>query len=720
MSPCVCVGLLMAAAPPAAAGPSGPVLEYRMDEGEGASLRDGAGGREGEVAQPVWVRSKQRAALRFDGRATHVTVQGGEKLQFAEAFSVAVWFRVEHVSRSDPLALVVRDPTFRLLVYPGAGKLLVDIHGRDGQRIYETPPGPVEVQRWHHVALTYAAGGAGATLYLDGAPIFEEKTDVGAPAAAGGPLRIGLGISAEQQRYFKGILANLKLWDRAIAAEEVREIMTDEQSELAGTFRGPDDLVPDTTSTVLHDIGDRKQLFIDERFIEASRGVTLTMNPPVKFGPVILPDRPWETLRVGFCDAVMEYEGSYRLYYSCMARGKGNFVCLATSDDGVTWEKPNLGAVEFEGSTQNNIVMAGQGETVVLIDPHGAPEQRFKAVSLQHWPDPEKCGLYVPTSADGIHWTKPTERVFPLGPDTANQAMWDAQRGKYVAHIRIWNPLRKVGRVEMDDILQPWPFQQLDSPYYIWGKDKIPVPSREVPTCFGYDDRDPLVSDHYNSAAVEYPWAEAAYFMFPSAYLHFPEPPAGKYGNDGLLDIQLAISCDGVKYERLSRDPYVPLSPEPAKDSKCLYTVVGMIRHGDDVYQYYAGYEITHGTPQETAEGPLGSICAARQRLDGFISADADYAGGELLTPPLQFSGNHLELNIDTSAMGACQVGILDQAGEAVPGFAASACDEVHGNHIRQTVTWQGESDLSALAGKTVRLHFVLRACKLYAFHFPD
>ena len=46
-----------------------------------------------------------------------------------------------------------------------------------------------------------------------------------------------------------------------------------------------------------------------------------------------------------------------------------------------------------------------------------------------------------------------------------------------------------------------------------------------MPTAFGYDAEDPPESDHYNSAAVQYPWAEDAYFMFPSPYLHFPEPP---------------------------------------------------------------------------------------------------------------------------------------------------------------------------------------------------
>ena len=106
-------------------------------------------------------------------------------------------------------------------------------------------------------------------------------------------------------------------------------------------------------------------------------------------------------------------------------------------------------------------------------------------------------------------------------------------------------------------------------------------PSREMPTAFGYDDQDPVESDHYNAAAVEYPWAQKAYFMFPSAYMHHPSPPS----NDGLLDIQLASSRDGVEFTRLERSPYVPLGRAGSIDSQCLYMAVGMLRKGDDLFQ---------------------------------------------------------------------------------------------------------------------------------------
>ena len=474
-------------------------------------------------------------------------------------------------------------------------------------------------------------------------------------------------------------------------------------------------------------VGSAKQLFIDERFIASSRNVALQMNPPAKLGAVLRPERPWESKSIGFCASVIEHDGIFKLFYRADGHEKGATVCLATSSDGLRWERPLIGLYEAGGSKDNNIVFCGTdnseayrgvGETVVFLDPHGIPEQRFKMIASSGWPDPKTAGLYCHTSPDGIHWTA-GPRVLDICPDTANQAAWDRQRGKYVAYIRIWNPLRQIGRIEVDDIMKPWPYTPLgDRAYFIWGRDKIAVTSTEFPVAFGYDAEDPVPSDHYNPAAVEYPYAQQAYLAFPSPYMHFPEPPVGTYGNDGLLDIQMAVSRDGVQFHRPERTPYIALGLAGEPDALSNYMAVGLLRVGDYLYQYYGAYAVTHGLPEGQQKLPIGCLAAVRQRLDGFVSADAAWAGGELVTPPLVFTGQRLVLNLNASAMGACRVGLQDAAGKDLPGFDVDACDILRGNSVAQTVTWKGASDVSALAGKPVQLRFVMRATKLFAFQF--
>ena len=107
-------------------------------------------------------------------------------------------------------------------------------------------------------------------------------------------------------------------------------------------------------------------------------------------------------------------------------------------------------------------------------------------------------------------------------------------------------------------------------------------------------------------------------------------------------------------------------------------------------------------------------------RLDGFVSADAPQEGGYLITPPLIFHGDHLELNLNVSAMGGVRVEIQDKDGEPVDGFKLDDCDRILMNDVAYTVRWKGNPDVTELAGQTVRLKFDMRSAKLYAFQFRD
>ena len=77
-------------------------------------------------------------------------------------------------------------------------------------------------------------------------------------------------------------------------------------------------------------------------------------------------------------------------------------------------------------------------------------------------------------------------------------------------------------------------------------------------------------------------------------------------------------------------------------------------------------------------------------------------------------------MNIDTSSAGSARVALLDTNGKPLPGYAVADCDVILDNNVRHAVTWKGKSDVSALAGKPVRLRFEMRSAKLYAFQFEE
>ncbi|MFH1743251.1 MAG: hypothetical protein ABIH23_29955 [bacterium] len=151
---------------------------------------------------------------------------------------------------------------------------------------------------------------------------------------------------------------------------------------------------------------------------------------------------------------------------------------------------------------------------------------------------------------------------------------------------------------------------------------------------------------------------------------------------------------------------------------------VGMVRQGNHIYQYYNGVDLTHGgtrgmTDEERAKwrrwSKMGRVV---QRLDGFCSADADYEGGWLATPPIVFNGSRLILNINTSAAGMAKVAIMGPNGRPIPGYSINDCDDIMTNNVAHIVTWRDNPDISTLAGKPVSLRFDMRSTKLYAFQF--
>jgi hypothetical protein len=121
----------------------------------------------------------------------------------------------------------------------------------------------------------------------------------------------------------------------------------------------------------------------------------------------------------------------------------------------------------------------------------------------------------------------------------------------------------------------------------------------------------------------------------------------------------------------------------------------------------------------------VGYICRATWRRDGFTSLEAETDGG-FTTVPFTFDGGRLVLNAWTRYRGHIRVELVDASDEtmSIPAAAVGnrsfdSCDLITGHRLlSHTVTWAGESDLSAWRGKTVRLRFQMRRARLYAFHF--
>lgn len=492
------------------------------------------------------------------------------------------------------------------------------------------------------------------------------------------------------------------------------------------------------------DLGTQKQLFLDRRWFASENGMSLTVNPPIKQERGILPETPWENMRLNAGSTIIEDGGRYRLWYGASApvvkaedcahrRG----LCYAESNDGITWHRKNVNLFEWEGIAENNIVMPG-AHGGIMIDPHNSAEHRYKALCKVHenkvWPESKgaltgywegkrfvaRMELYLCTSPDGIHWTRQKTPASNHFHDTHNHLIYDDRIGKYAAYLRTHKRRRTVGRLELEDPMElPW----------IPLEEGHPANGKYIPTVLEMDETDPPDCDLYTPAVHKYPWAQDAYFSFTTPYRHYPvadttdttlqgNDERGSYRNDGPVEIQIAVSRDGINFTRPDRRPYVRPGIVGAWDGGQIYMSLGMIRKGDEIYQYYGGTSHTHGAYQPgdaRREGGLGRLV---QRLDGFISADADYRGADFTTPLLTFDGPNLTLNVDCAAMGQVWTELRDENNHPIPGYTLAESIDVDRNHTAAPVRWRERDNVGELMGRPLYVHFKLRACKLYAFKF--
>lgn len=453
------------------------------------------------------------------------------------------------------------------------------------------------------------------------------------------------------------------------------------------------------------DVGDRKQLFIDTLFLESSENVKLRVHPPKKTNEhTLVSDRSWEDATLNWF-SVLEDSGKYRMWYECYdvegwPTTDDTSFCYAESTDGIAWSKPSLGLFSYHESTDNNILFRQVGNgparsrvhgACVFLDPSAPPDVRYKVVSQGIFADRDPphriAGMQSP---DGLHWTRIPRPICDVFADSQYSGFWDDAIAQYVVYGRVAGRGRAIGRSASAS------FDHFD----------------QLSLVFQADEQDSPDTDLYNPAALKFTYADRVYLMFPSLYNH----PADT------LDIHLAVSRDGIHWSWPERGkPFIALGAAGSFDSGSLYMGQGLLRMGNEIWQYYSGSPLKHNEAELDALAvPENKRVFSRvvNRLDGFVSAEAGEVEGRFVTPLLTFRGGSLHLNVKTAPEGSVRVGLLDAEGRAVAGHGVQDCEPIAGDHIDVAVAWMGGSDLAQRSRKSIRLEVLMKNASLFAFQF--
>ena len=460
-------------------------------------------------------------------------------------------------------------------------------------------------------------------------------------------------------------------------------------------------------------IGSRLELFVDDHVIESLTGeAQLRLHRPTRREIAIVFDAPWEGNNSAYV-TVFRDGPIYRMYY----RGRqidlsgdklkfphGQVVCYAESADGIHWTKPDLGLFEFEGSKENNIIWNQEGSHNFApfndANSNATPQARYKALGGVK----SEGGLYAFQSADGIRWAKiQDEPVVTEGYfDSQNLAFWDNERAEYREYHREFREGRDIMTATSADFLN-------------WGE----------PAFLKYSPG--RLTQLYTNQVLPYYRAPHILLGFPTRYnvgrghlTRFNERlsrVSKRYGTD-YTDGGFMASRDRETFKMWGE---AFIRPGPVEEARWVYGAN---------YQNWGLVETksrTKGAPNEISlyaaegdgwEGPGTSLSRYTIRIDGFVSVEAPMAGGEIFTKPLIFTGKEMLINFATSAAGSVLTEIQDDTGRALEGFTLADSVEIYGDSIEREVLWKAGSDVSALAGKAVRLRFVLKDADLFSFRF--
>ena len=456
------------------------------------------------------------------------------------------------------------------------------------------------------------------------------------------------------------------------------------------------------------ELGDRRELFVDDYLIERLRGVELRLQKPVPRNVAIEHDAPWEGNTSGY-HTVFQDGNLFRMYYRGSHYHDGGYrpvVCYAESRDGIEWYRPELGLVSHMGSTRNNIIWDGPATLNFTPfrdrNPDCRKGEEYKALGSPSAANHEEQALLAFKSPDGVHWSLISDKPVmdhTMGVnvfDSQNTTFYDRRRGCYVGFYR--------DSIYPDGVRYRQIMTTTSKDYRRWTKG--------------------LLLD-YGEARLDHLYTNAVtpYYRAPHIYVGFPKrlmPDRSVVGNMaiGLSDGVFMSSRDGLHFKRWDEAFVRPGLQRERWETRNNMTAWGILETKNHLET--APKELSIFTSEAYYNNEVARLRRFTLRMDGFVAANAPLRGGELITRPFTFSSpaKALSLNVSTSAAGSARVEIQDADGKALKGYTLSDCDEIFGDYLDHTVTWNGAGDVSALVGKPLRLRFALSDADLYSLQF--
>ncbi len=227
-------------APPAPAIVAG----YAFDEGAGTTTADASGGgTTGTLLNGAsWGPGRHNTALALDGADDYVDLGNRPPLQLTSSMTISAWIN-SAAFPGDDAAIVSRRASvgFQLdtTIDRGPRTIGFKLTNASGGNMFRYGATAMQLDTWYHVAGVYDAAARTMTVYLDGQPDNGPLEGTITASQTNSPNGVNIGRRSSGGFLFDGRIDDVRVYDRALTADEIRADMA---AGLAGG--APGDLTP--------------------------------------------------------------------------------------------------------------------------------------------------------------------------------------------------------------------------------------------------------------------------------------------------------------------------------------------------------------------------------------------------------------------------------------------------------------------------------------------
>ncbi len=194
------------------------VLWLPMNEGNGTVAYDLSDyGNNGTIHGATWVVENGHNVLTFDGVDDYVVVANDSSLDITGDLTIEFWSK--YVSGSQNYRVISKpmdsgDSSWGIVFYHGDGGAMTWYYNNKYARDSATPTAGT----WYHFVGVFDSSASELRLYQDGNLV---ATKAGVPAQATNDGNLYVGWGRVDSNYYPGSVASLRIYNRALSADEI-------------------------------------------------------------------------------------------------------------------------------------------------------------------------------------------------------------------------------------------------------------------------------------------------------------------------------------------------------------------------------------------------------------------------------------------------------------------------------------------------------------------